>query len=521
MTDLSPAKGYKVTRLVLSNYGGVEARSYDFPEGGALLKGRNGDGKTTALRGLRAALVGAGVSAEAIKNGSDEANIFVDLQSIADARRARVHRKITKSGSTLSVKVEGDKRQVESPARWLAEALGDCAIDPLDLITKKKAERRAIVLSAMPIAVTEQRVRGWAPGLPAGFSFDGHGLDVVRRAHEFFYEARRIANQKAKDAAAAAELLHKDTKEVPVSLSVEDAAASVAATTQALANLQARRNAFVAATERTQRTREQIASIEAEASALEKSVAECPVTESDFENAEAVVAQATELVARIEAQLAEARGTLGAANLNRTTIADQLLTAINAGDRAKELRASAGKLSAAIEQTSPDVSEDEISQAKADREAADREVALAAEADAARKAIAKATEAKALAVQLQAKAGELDVTVRTLADVAPVELLAEAQGVDGISLVGDDVAWNGVLLGDLCGAEQVRICVDIARRLNATSKIIVCDGLERLDPEQLDVFLPWAIRDGYQLIASMVARGDVQTVHIEATQEAA
>ena len=49
----------------------------------------------------------------------------------------------------------------------------------------------------------------------------------------------------------------------------------------------------------------------------------------------------------------------------------------------------------------------------------------------------------------------------------------------------------------------------VARRANARSKILVVDGLERVDPEQYARFVELATAGGYQLIGSRVDRGEV------------
>ena len=67
--------------------------------------------------------------------------------------------------------------------------------------------------------------------------------------------------------------------------------------------------------------------------------------------------------------------------------------------------------------------------------------------------------------------------MRSLTEQAPAELLAQCDGIPGLSLDGDDILLDGVRLDSLCGAEQVRFCVEVARRANAKSKILVVDWI--------------------------------------------
>jgi hypothetical protein len=121
----------------------------------------------------------------------------------------------------------------------------------------------------------------------------------------------------------------------------------------------------------------------------------------------------------------------------------------------------------------------------------------------------KVQEAEARCVAIREEADRLDVIVKALSNDAPAELLSQAKGIDGLSLDGDEVLLDGVRLDALCGAEQIRFCVEVARRANSKSKILICDGLERLDPDSLDVFVAEATRGGFQLLATRVDRGDV------------
>ena len=102
--------------------------------------------------------------------------------------------------------------------------------------------------------------------------------------------------------------------------------------------------------------------------------------------------------------------------------------------------------------------------------------------------------------------------VHTLTDEAPAKLLAECNGIPGLT-VGEDgaLSLDGYDLDRLSGMKRLRFAVEIARRLNARSKLLCVDGLEVLDGEQRAAFLEMATADGYQLIATRVteAGGDV------------
>jgi len=159
------------------------------------------------------------------------------------------------------------------------------------------------------------------------------------------------------------------------------------------------------------------------------------------------------------------------------------------------------------------------------REDASRKVSHAADAvEYARKAADLAThaesvdKARTLLKSAQEDAAALDRSVKALADEAPAALLAAADGIKGLTIDGDDIYLDGVSLDQLSGQERLFFAVEVARRLNAKSKLICVDGLEVLDRKHRHAFIEQATKDGYQLIATRVvdAGGDPVPVPISA-----
>jgi hypothetical protein len=86
----------------------------------------------------------------------------------------------------------------------------------------------------------------------------------------------------------------------------------------------------------------------------------------------------------------------------------------------------------------------------------------------------------------------------------PKTLIAADNGIEGLSLVGHSILLDGVDIDMCSGMEQIEFAVELARRANAKSRILIVDGLEALDHKQYEAFVRHATRDGYQLIASRV-----------------
>lgn len=483
----------KITRLEITNYRGVKSVSTSPGKAGVVARGRNGGGKTTILNAIRAALAGKDVGPDAIRNGADKAEILIDVDDVT------IRRAITKKGNTLTVKKGG--MEAKAPVKFLADLLGDCAIDPLDLLLKKKDERKAVVLSALPIEVTREQLDAWAPGLPTAFSVEGHGLDVVGKAHDHFYAVRKEANLSAKTATTEAERLAGLVGQVPDACSLPEAVEAFRVAQAELATAEAEARAFLASQDRARESTEKASKLQVEADAIALSDVNALRVNAD---------EAARIVHELTTQLEKAKDVWGSATLQ-----------LNKATEAARQKDSLGREIAALLQSAPAGTMPDVNAARVKLETAEAAGKSARARDEALKAKATADAAKVTAEKATAEAKRLDAIVRTMADDAPAALLKASNGIPGLTLLGDDVAWQGVALGSLCGAEQVRICVEISRRLNARAKILVVDGLERLDPEQLDVFLAEATRDDWQLIASRVDRGDVVIEAIEAEEAAA
>ena len=452
------------------------------------------------LRALRAALAGQDISADAIRKGADAAEILVDLDDVT------VRRAITAKGSTVTVS-RGDMKAAK-PQAYLAELLGTSAVDPLDLLLLKPRERRARILEVLPCEVTLEQLREWAPELPDGFSAEGHGLEVVERLHKHFYDRRTGANAQAKDSrrlADEAALPLVPYKEPPASADVAGATAELEAAKEKRAGLRARRDQAAAQASRAVGTREKIAELRSKA---DESEAVPEVDEEEVKGAIAAALSARNVRDAAQKAYDDATQVLESLRIARDRHGEATKAAMAHRQRADELEATLATAAAAP-------GEDELQRADVEVTEAGNALIAAKEIGDVIEAFGKLTKARDTATAHAKAAKELDEVVRKLREDAPRALLAKSEAIPGLSLEGDDVMLDGVRLDALCGAEQMRLAVEIARRANARSKILVVDGLERLDPEQLDVFVREATRDGWQLIGTRVDRGDVVLEQLE------
>ena len=497
----------RIKRVVIHNYRGVEELDLDVPAAGAIARGRNGGGKTTILKAIKAALLAQDVGADAIRKGADRSEILVDIDDLA------VQRVITEAGQRVTV--SKGEFEVKKPQTYLQELLGTSSLDPMDLLLLKGKERRKAILAALPVTVTVEQLRRWWDKCPDNYDTSGHGLEVVATVRDAAYRKRADKNKEAKAAEneltatrKAAETIHAPA-EAPDLDRLENESAAAAARVASLESRQAeaakQERAVAGRREKVEALRQQAASIRGQLR---------PVSDEELVSAEEAVRSSQASVARIRAELEAAELQLRSAEKSAIGLHAAREQQEADVERAQSVEQQADELEAAMAsvaiQPVPEVeleaarvaattARDMLGQGRADYNAAREQKA----------AKLKVAELEAKVATIREEAERLDSIVKALSNDAPAELLSQAKGIDGLSLDGDEVLLDGVRLDALCGAEQIRFCVEVARRANSKSKILICDGLERLDPEAMDVFVREATRGGYQLLAMRVDRGDV------------
>lgn len=529
-----------ITRIEASNVFCFSTFEMDVPADGTIIEGANAKGKTSVLNLIRVALVEKGATKDMIRRGSDKGEILVRVDG-------HLVRRVMHGGekyrTTLRV-TDPDGRVVPEPATFLKNLLGLSPLDPIELFLEKdKGKRRAKILSAIPCSVTAEQLVGWCPpgadivelvgddgsGSPA---LDEHGLEVIERARKVLYTKRTEANRLVRERLAAADQSAAKAGALRDALSAYRMQHGLPAETvdlvKAQSDLDAARAAEMLLVQQRQaaersalaqtKTREKIAMLKQKATDT-RANKPIPPTDEDFAKAHGMLeeyeqgfAEADFEVRRLEIALREAtekRNRLAdmvmAAKAHEQNLRDGVVRAAKAVDDIADLEGQAQELEQALGALPIAPSEAQFVEAeRATRQA----VALV---EYAKKASEVATwaevqaKAQVLLQGAQSDAAALDRSVKALADDAPAALLAAADGIKGLSIDGDEVLLDGVALDQLSGQERLFFAVEVARRLNAKSKLLCVDGLEVLDAEHRKAFIERATKDGYQLIATRVA----------------
>jgi len=93
-----------------------------------------------------------------------------------------------------------------------------------------------------------------------------------------------------------------------------------------------------------------------------------------------------------------------------------------------------------------------------------------------------------------------------LAKEVPRVLLAEAKmPCEGLNVEGETISIGGVAIDRLSGKEQVEFAIELSKATAGDLKVLVVDGLELLDKENLKLFSEKIEGDDFQYVLAKVS----------------
>jgi predicted ATP-dependent endonuclease of OLD family len=218
-----PETPLTIARMIIRNYIVIQEMSMVFGKFNKITAA-NRRGKTSILKAIREAFKSSGIDPSLIHDGEDEAEIIVELTD-----GVNIERKITQDKN--NVKVTIDDQRVTAPTVFLKELLGSggqLSFDPTQYFLADEAEKRRLLLSALPITVTEKELAKLAAD--KGFDivwkliklididFDQHGLTVLDKIGKLIYERRAEQNIHVTRLTKA---LEQDRRELPETVDAE------------------------------------------------------------------------------------------------------------------------------------------------------------------------------------------------------------------------------------------------------------------------------------------------------------
>jgi len=502
-------KNQKILKLEVNNFIGITEATIE-PKKMTVIKGRNGQGKTSIIEALKAAVKGCG--ADKIKVGHDSSTLFLSTDEI------ELRRRVTAKGTTVTVKKDG--MTVNKPQAYLDGLIGDFSFEPIKFFTMTPKEQTAHLLKAIPVKATLEQLKTWTRGLHSGIInlVDLHGLEAIATAAEALYNLRAGDNSRVKDLEAnITELKNK----IPAGAADFNPAEMQAVMEQigaAKAKQQDIERAVKEYAECGYITKEledehagcvsRISARRSEVDAVEKlSKATVQDNTSLYEERNRLEAALKEVDEKIEAMHNSNREILSAqekSSLLYRQISELKEDEINIVNRIESNEAKKSDIKAKISQAEETKSPIPALEARLE----ELKIAQSYQRD-----FDRLDEMKKELATVSKSADERDKAVKLLQTTAPAELLLAAKmPVEGLAYNAAGFTLNGVPIQNLSTSEKARLAVSVTRQLNKDYpiKAICLDGFESLDSAAQKAFMDAAEGDDFQYFVTQVADTNIE-----------
>lgn len=428
-----------------------------------LAEGGNGAGKSALIDGLLAAFSAKGIEGEVVTQGADKGRVLVKL---SDGHTIRAS--FTPDGKRKVSVLTPDGDEKRAPQGWLDDLFGTSIINPVHFIELSPAEQRKVLLSALPIKVTQDDLQEWF-GEAVPVDTDKHGLEVLSEIEKLYYERRKTANTQVKSLKSELEVVGKD---IPADF---DAAEWESVDTSSL----------------TQQLQD-IGRIEAEKRGMAD---QSNKVRQSAANARQSAAQSEQKIASIKQSIED---------LKKQIEAYENLIVEETEERGMQL-AHAADLDAEAEKLQADAEAIEVP----DKTTIEEKLAAYSQAQRVLQQIQNRDRITFDIEMAEAAAANLDKQVET-ARQKPKDLLAEASfPVDGLEFTEDDIRVNGLSIESLSSGEKLKLGVAIAKAMTGELGFICVDGAEVLDEENLQWLMAQA-DESHQFIITKVDAGELR-----------
>ena len=429
----------QISRVRIENILGIE--QLEFTAGKFnVLSGKNGQGKTSVLEAIKAALKG-GNDATLLRKGAESGEVVLVLEDGYEIRK-----RVTAKTSTTTVVRDGKSQP--RPAEVVARMADMMSVNPVDFLLAPKKERVRVLLESMPLALDVERLKGMA-GRDVSVPDGMHPLVIIESVRKAVFDQRTDLNRSEKEKASTISQLREAMPDAP--------AVQVAGSEDELV---AQKDVI------EEHARSELERIDAKMSRIKST------------NAEKIDAIRTKLQADIDALKAAASAEVDAIKAD-----EERISGLAEKQRGITLQERTDKL-APINESLAVLRANRGALAK--REQAE---ALIASIRAEREALERAAQEKTKAIEA--------------IDAYKLELLS-CLPVPGLEVVDGELFRDGVPFDRLNTAQRVEIAVEIAKLRSGELKVCCVDGIELLDAETFAAFQRGAVESGLQMFVSKV-----------------
>ena len=498
-----------------------------------IISGGNEKGKTSVLEVIEKGLQNTQRRTKFVRDGADEATLYIEMDDDTTISRKE------KADGKSSVRITQAGASISKPETYLKTLVGEgFGFNPVDFMSRKDKEQTQILLSLMPMRVTEADLQEWFGEAPV-VNLNQHAIDVLGYlAEKYYYDRRAIANGAVKECQSEIKALFEqlpdnyngnDWREVNIGAlygAVQEAIKTNSFREQAQALINTLDDKLPAINYRFDlMDKEQADLLEFKIEKARKSV------EADKQIIRDEIADRQHDIKALEAEIVKWEEMIAA---NRRSIEGHHINIGNCEEKLSvvDTRVLATKIESlqnehAIELKN--IEEKRQAEIAAARDQAGRAqtyletkpqidvLPLQVEAEHAEKMkgfislydnLCDLQEALATKQEI---ASRLDLCVET-ARKKPAELLQQLEmPIKGLGINDRmQITIDGLPITNLSTSRQIKLALDIARATAGPLKLISIDRFESLDKEQQAAFFKEIEDDGYQYFISTVTDGDLK-----------
>ena len=475
-----------ISMLKIKNCLGVTNLEFN-PGEITLIEGEEGQGKTSVLESIQRFFTNKSERPVFVNTDGEKAEMYLMLDDGTDMKKY-----INKEGKATTLSIDKGGMSPKNPETFLKGLVSEKQLNPISLIGMKDKELAELILSLIPINITEEDLKDWIMEVPP-VDISKHGLQVCKDIEMYYYNKRTDLNKETK-------LLDADITSMISKLpSVYDVEA------WRNVSLQEKYNAISTANLHNKKIDEAVSFISSVDAKIETLREQCKSEIAEMKVSEEAKSQGIkDKIIDLKNQIALLEKDLE----NRNNIIEENVKNIKESYKDKSDKLQEEKKS----------SEKFI----ADNKAIDIEVLEAdlKEADEMRSYIAIADELKSKVKILDVKKEESETLTHKIEFMRtkPAMLLKTVKmPVDGLSTDNNgNVLINDRPISNLSGGERIKFVMNIVRATAGELKIILIDGFEKLSPKGQAEFIDECKGDGFQYIITKVTDGELKITSIDA-----
>jgi hypothetical protein len=209
----------KLVKINIKNVLGIKEMEIN-PNGNVVeISGRNGLGKTSIMESIKDAL-GVSEYSQLLRNGETKGSVVLDLGAM------KITKNYKPSGDTTKLQevsgITGAMSDIGRPAGVIKSLVNPNSVDPVRLLTAKPKELLDVVLGAIPLTVTTERMASIF-GSQVSYDSNEHALVVLSKQTGIVMEGRKLVNRDAKTFGITADQLRATLPDdIPVTEELQD-----------------------------------------------------------------------------------------------------------------------------------------------------------------------------------------------------------------------------------------------------------------------------------------------------------